>query len=278
LKMSQEHYMENVLERFDMSHCKPEKTPLPMNFEPRTATDEEFQIAKNLPYPAMVGSMMYAATVARPDLAYAANLLAKYITKWSEEHFRAAKHLLRYVRGTSDLCLSFQCHDDSPTLHGYVDADWGGCSDTTRSTTGYLTYVYGCLVGWRSKRQPTTALSTMEAELMASCDVVKQLKWLQYLLADLRVENTQPAVVWCDNQGAIQASANPGQHDRRKHIDIRGHFVMENVRSGAVVFQYVPTNDNPADMLTKSLKKIKVSACVDGMGMARMHLTSRDAV
>lgn len=147
LVISQEHYLENVLERFGMSDCKPEKTPLPMNFEARIATDDEYKDARDLPYPAMVGSIMYAASVSRPDLAYAANLLARYITKWSEEHYRATKHLLRYVAATPDLCLTFDCNTTMGILSGLVDADWAGDADTRRSTTGYLTYAFGCLVG-----------------------------------------------------------------------------------------------------------------------------------
>jgi hypothetical protein len=103
LAISQEHYLENVLDRFEMSDCKPERTPLPLNFEPKKANDQEHDTAKDRPYPAIVGSVMYAASVSRPDLAYAANLLARYITKWSEDHYRAAKHLLRYIRGKTDL-------------------------------------------------------------------------------------------------------------------------------------------------------------------------------
>jgi hypothetical protein len=244
LTISQEHYLEGVLDRFDMSASNSEKTPLPLNFEPTLATDGEHPSPKSLPYPAIVGSVMYAASVTGRDLAYAANLLARYITKWSNEHDRAAKHLLRYIRGTTDLCLTFEAGDKEEPLRALVDADWGGCAETKRSTTGYLSYVFNALVGFRSERQPTVALSTMEAELMAGCDVTKQLLWLRQLLTDLRIPLDGPSPVWCDNQGAIQASANPGQHDRRKHIDLRANFVMENVKASRVKFRYIPSDPN----------------------------------
>jgi hypothetical protein len=276
LTISQEHYIESVLDKFNMSTSKPEKTPLPTNFQPRNATDAEHSEARHHPYPAIVGSVMYAAAVSRPDLSFAANLLARYITKWSSEHYRAAKHLPRYLRGTADLGLTFEVGKDERPLSAMVDADWGGCSETRRSTTGYLTFLFGSLVGWRSKRQPTVALSTMEAELMAGCDVTKQLLWIRRLLVDLRITHDGPTPILCDNQGAIQASANPGQHDRRKHIDIRANFVLENVRGQSVVFKYVPTADNTADMLTKSLDKVKVEKFSTAMGLRRSHLLSRD--
>jgi hypothetical protein len=174
LWISQEHYVEGVLERFDMSNSFKTKTPLPSSFKARAATDEEHAEVAHLPYPSIVGSIMYAATISRPDLAFPANLLARYISKWNAEHYRAAKHLLRYLRGTSDLCLLFDADSSQRTVSGYVDADWGGCADTYRSTTGYLFKVHGSLVAWKSRRQSTFALSTTEAELMAEVDAAKQ--------------------------------------------------------------------------------------------------------
>lgn len=276
LTISQEHYIEHLLERFDMSNSNPSKTPLPSNFKANVATDQEHEAAKHLPYPTIVGSILYAATISRPDLAFAASLLARFISKWSEEHFKAAKHLLRYIRGTSDLCLTFDAEASERVVHGFTDADWGGCADTRRSTTGYLFKVWGGLVAWKSKRQPTVALSTMEAELMAGCDATKQAIWLRQILQDLRLPLDGPIRIFGDNQGAIASSSNPGQHDRSKHIGIRGNFVRERVKDGTVAFQYVSTNDNTADLLTKSLDVSKTDQFSKAMGLTRQHLDSRD--
>lgn len=120
LWISQEHYVEGVLERFDMTNAFKTKSPLPSNFKARVATDEEHAEVAHLPYPSIVGSIMYAATISRPDLAFPANLLARYISKWNAEHYRAAKHLLRYLRGTSDLCLLFDAESSQRTVSGYV--------------------------------------------------------------------------------------------------------------------------------------------------------------
>lgn len=116
LSISQEHYIEHMLARFDMSDCKPEKTPLPGNFLAKEPSDQEHAEAKHQPYPAIVVSIMYAASITRPDLAFPASLLARFITKWGPDHYRAAKHLLRYIRGTSDLCLTFDAAADKRTL------------------------------------------------------------------------------------------------------------------------------------------------------------------
>lgn len=272
LSISQEHYMEHMLARFDMTDCKPEKTPLPANFQARQPTDKEYDDARHHPYPAIVGSIMYASSISRPDLAFPASLLARFITKWGNEHYRAAKHLLRYIRGTTDLCLTFDANADERTLLGHVDADWGGCPDTRRSTSGYLMRVWNSLVAWKSRRQPTVSLSTMEAELMAGCDAVKQALWLRRLLTDMGFPPEGPVRLFCDNQGAISNAANPGQHDRRKHIDLRANFVLENVRGGQVAFEYIPTDDNPADLLTKALNDQKTNKFSDTMGLRRVQI------
>lgn len=277
LWISQEHYIENMLARFDASDIKGSKTPLPTNFVARISTDQEFQEARHQPYPAIVGSIMYAATVSRPDLAFPASLLARFITKWSDEHYRAARHLLRYVRWTSDLVLCFDAAASERTLQGWVDADWGGCPDTRRSTSGYLNKFFGGLVAWKSRRQPTVALSTMEAELLAACDVTKQAAWLRQLLGDLRIPLNGPMRIRCDNQGAIAAASNPGQHDKRKHIGLRANYVTDNVRGGVVAFDYVPGTDNAADMLTKPLNQHLVAKFAHDAGLRRLHLESRDA-
>ena len=170
LYISQEHYMEALLDRFDLSDCNPCKIPLPSGFRPLPATDDKFALAKHRPYPQIVGSILYASTVSRPDLAQPASVLSRFISKWNKSHYQAAKHLLRYIRGTSDLCLVFDGNCGKRIIQGYADAEWGGDLDTRRSTTGYLFRVYGGVVAWKSRRQPTFALSTTEAEYMASAD------------------------------------------------------------------------------------------------------------
>ena len=118
--MSQEHYLASILDRFDMTNCKPAKVPLPHGLSH----------VKDEPYQAMVGSLLYAATITRPDIAFAASLLARHASRWNLLHLQAARNLLRYIKGTLDLCLTFDPCDGKRILLGYADADWGGCLDT----------------------------------------------------------------------------------------------------------------------------------------------------
>ena len=136
-----------------MTDCNPARSPLLSGFRPIPASEEKHQAARHRAYPQAV-AILYASTVTRPDLSQAAGVLSH------ESRWTAAKHLLRYIRGTSDLCLTFTAESGDRIALGYADADWGGDLDTRRSTTGYVFKVYGGTVAWKSRRQPTVALST----------------------------------------------------------------------------------------------------------------------
>lgn len=235
------------------------------------ATDQEHELTQNQPYPKLVGSILYAATVTWPDLAHAASVLSRFISKWNESHWLAAKHCLKYIRGTSDLSLTFDAHSSKRVALGYVDADWGGDLDTRRSTTGYVFKVYGGLVGWKSKRQPTVALSTTEAEYMASADAAKQAIWLRLLLEDIGLGlGDQPLQLLNDNAGTIALSKNPVNHEKSKHIDMRHHFIQEKVEDKAISLAHVPSVENIADLLTKSLPAEAFVKLCHLLGMQRL--------
>jgi hypothetical protein len=274
LIISQEHYVEALLERFDMSSSNPVRTPLPASFMPKIATDQEFSDAKHLEFPKLAGSILYLSTITRPDIAYAAGVLARYISRWSIEHYKAAKHLLRYLRGTSDLCLSYDHEAGKRTLLGYADADWGGCQDTRRSTTGYLFKTFGGITSWRARRQPTVSLSTAEAEYMASADAAKQASWLRLLLTDLGYPQSEPTLLYNDNMGAILLSQNPVHHDRSKHISLRHHYLREQVGDKSLSLHHISSKDNQADLFTKNLSADLFNSLRTAIGMRQQPLNT----
>lgn len=163
-----------VLERFGMSDCKPASTPLSPNSKLIRSTDNEAAefAKKKLPYRNVVGSLMYLAQCTRPDLAHAVGTLSQHLDRPSNSHWEAALHVLRYVRGTTQLWIVFAASDDvvisrqksfkRPT--SLCDADWAGDPSTRRSTTGYIFVLAGGAISWRSRLQPTVALSSTEAE------------------------------------------------------------------------------------------------------------------
>jgi len=269
LYLSQEHYLESLLERFGMKNCHPAKTILPSDFKPTTPTDEEFELAKHLDFPSIAGGILYAASITRPDLAFSAGLLCRYISKWNETIYKAAKHVLRYIRGTSDLCLTYDGHGSQQILLGYADADWGGCLNTRRSTTGYIFQTYGGVVAWKSRRQASTALSTTHAELLATTDAARQVQWLRQLLEDLGMGMPPdlPVSIYNDNSGAVLLAQHPHDHKMTKHFDIRANYLREQRADNTILVEKVSTEKNLADILTKPLGSSQHQQLSDHIGL-----------
>ena len=167
-------------------------------------------------------------------------------------HYNHVKRVLRYLKGTLDHGLHI--YSSSPhTLTAYSDADWAGCPDTRRSTSGYCVFLGNNLISWSSKRQVTVSRSSAEAEYRAVAHAVAETVWLRQLLTDLCRPVQQATVVYCDNISAVYMSSNPVQHRRTKHIEIDIHFVREKVALGQVRVLHVPTTAQFADIFTKGL-------------------------
>jgi hypothetical protein len=198
---------------------------------------------------------MYIMLGTRADIAFAVLVLSRYLSNPTQSHLLAAKRVLRYLRGTADLALTYR--GDLQPLLGYTDADWGGDIETRRSTAGYLFNVGSGAISWSSKRQPTVALSSCEAEYMGETQATKEAIWLKRLLQELHVDRsqTQATIIFGDNQSAIALAKNPQFHARTKHIDIQHHFVREKQDEGLIDIRYISTAEQVADGLTKALPK-----------------------
>ena len=203
----------------------------------------------------------------RPDIAYAVGALARFMAKPTSVHWQAAKGVVRYLAGTVELGITFGASKDAG-LQGYCDADYAGDIDTRRSTTGFVFVLYGGAVTWCSKRQPTVAASTTEAEYMAAAMAVKEGLWLRKVLADLHVEFEGVVTIKGDNQSTLKLLRNPISSMRSKHIDVAHHFARERVMRKEVAFTYISTQMMVADVFTKALPESKHAFCRAGMGMA----------
>ena len=138
-------------------------------------------------------------------------------------------------------------------LHGYSDSDWGNDPNDRRSITGWVFLLHHGAVSWQSCKQPTVALSSVEAEYMASTQATREAVWWRAFLTELGLPPTSATTIHSDSQGAIALDKNPEHHKRTKHIDIQHHYVREQVTAGTVVLPYISTKDMVADILTKPL-------------------------
>jgi hypothetical protein len=180
----------------------------------------------------------------------------------------AAKTLLRYLSGTTDLRLTFSgsTGDKGHSLAIYTDSDYAACPDTRKSVSGYVITLNGGAVDWRSKKQTTVTLSTTEAEYVAASGAARETLWFRQLARTLDLQVPR-YTIYADNQSMLKLAKNPILSARSKHIDIIHHFLRERVARGEVSFTYVPTDKMLADILTKALPKIKHLECCKALGL-----------
>lgn len=252
IKVSQKRYLSKVLERFDMLNCKPRSTPAEQKLE----SDEDEEEVDSKSYREIIGSLVYAMVLTRPDICWIVTRLSQFLSKPRRSHWTAAKHVLRYLKGTLDYEMCFKkCPKLS--LSGFSDADWGNGEDR-RSVTGYCFSMdpKGPFISWKSRKQPTVALSTCEAEYMALAASVQEALYLRQLIRSLAPDiPCEKVLINEDNQGTIALANNPVNHKRAKHIDIRYHFIRDEIRRGRIVLKYCPTQDMVADVFTKPAVK-----------------------
>jgi Reverse transcriptase (RNA-dependent DNA polymerase) len=180
--MDQSHYIQQVLEKFNMEQANPCFTPMDTNLkltkEMQPKTEEDKTAMRKIPYRELVGSLMYVMVGTRPDIAFAVSCLSKYMENPGEQHWAAAKRVLRYLQGTKKTGLVYYSTGNL-TVEGFCDADWAGDLSDRKSTSGYVFIQAGGAVSWKSKRQLTVALSTAEAEYMATANATSEALWLR---------------------------------------------------------------------------------------------------
>jgi len=164
----------------------------------------------------------------------------------------ALKRVFCYLRRTTNLGLTFRGTGD---LHMYSDSNWASNTIDHCLITGYILYFGSAPISWSSRKQPTVALSTIEAEYMALAKATCKTIWLQKLSSELGIPTNSPTTILIDNQSAMRFVENPIFHACSKHIDIRHHFVCERLASNEVILNYCASKENVADMFTKPLAK-----------------------
>nr|KYP53356.1 Retrovirus-related Pol polyprotein from transposon TNT 1-94 [Cajanus cajan] len=271
LFLSQQKYIERLLDRFNMNNCKPVSTPLAAHFKLSSdlcpQTKEEMERMSHVPYASAVGSLMYAMVCTRPDLAYAVSMVSRYMHNPGKDHWSAVKWIFRYLKGTSNIGLVFDRNKATTNnVAGFVDSDYGGDLDRRRSLSGYIFTLCNSAISWKASLQSIAALSTTEAEYVSATEGVKEALWIRGLVKELGL--TQDVLtVFCDSQSAIHLTKNSRYHDKTKHIDVKHHFIRDIVTIGEVLLQKVHTSENPADMLTKPLPNAKFQHCLGLVGL-----------
>ena len=163
-------------------------------------------------------------------------------------------------------------------LSGYTDADWAGSPYDRRSTSGYSFTLGTGAVSWSSKKQPTVALSSNEAEYRGAALAACEIDWLCTLLHSLDIVVDYAVVLYCDNMSSIKLSSNPVFHARTKHIEVHYHFIREKVIAGEIDLQHVSTTMQVADIFTKSLGTEEFQQFRNSLGVMSIDVSLRGSV
>ncbi|MBW0560485.1 hypothetical protein O181_100200 [Austropuccinia psidii MF-1] len=257
-----------------MADCRPSPTPLVTNEHLIPATSEEILKLKELKinFRSAIGSINYLSSATQPDLSFAVSTLSQYLEYPGIQHWHAFLHVLHYLKGTQDLGISYSGNLPKGIV-AWSDANWGNCRATRRSFTGFLATFHGCLILWKTQKQPSVSTSTAEAEYKALCDLTSKLLWLKQWCQEANLfVSAEPITVWDDNQSCINtANSNCNFNNKRmKHVDIQLPFIKEVVKSATIVLKYMPSCEMLADYLTKLVSKVSLIKALKGLGIVRI--------
>ncbi|XP_025817673.1 uncharacterized protein LOC112894247 [Panicum hallii] len=262
--LHQHQYALDILERADMQDCRPCSTSVDTNGKLSAASGTTLSADDASSYRSIVGALQYM-TMTRPDIQFAVQQACLYMHAPTTDHQALVKRILRYIRGTSSLGLHL-CRSSKLDLVAFSDADWAGCPDTRRSTSGFCIFLGDAMVSWSSKRQTTVSRSSAEAKYRGVANAVAKCTWLRQVLEELGFNQAKATVVFCDNVSACYLSTNPVHHRPMKQIELDVHFVREKVALGQCQVLHVPTTQQFADAMTKGLptrfEEFRTSTCV----------------
>ncbi|XRB25419.1 retrovirus-related Pol polyprotein [Pseudoscourfieldia marina] len=253
--LTQDLYMSKILERFGFtSAAKSATTPL-AHGTTLTRADEEDAEARHLAQQ-FVGAILYAAVISRPDLSSTVRAMSHVMSKPPSNFEACKKHVLRYLSGTINRGIKYNTNSNVPLkLIGYCDASWGDNHENRRSTSGYIFFLNGGPISWASYLQTTVALSTVESEVMALTEAIKEAIYIRRLLESLGAAQEGPTIIYTDSTGAEALVDHPTSHRRTKHIEIRREFIKFHIGHETVKIERVSTKDQLADILTKPLRQ-----------------------
>jgi transposase InsO family protein len=262
--IDQVDYLYKVLQRFKLINAKTVPTPLPEGYQPLPNKDppnpelcSQFQ--------QVIGSLLYIMIGTQPDIAYAVTKLSQFAANPNKDHLDRAMYICHYLLGTSDYALVYDGKSDGGLL-AYADSDWASDPITRKSTTGYLVKLANGVFCWNSRVQKSIVLSSTEAEYMLLADTSRQLVWIRSLFEEIGII-LAPIPLCSDNQGSIFLASNPVQEKCIKHIDIRYHYIREVIRAKKIELFFIEGSENPADLFTKNLGRIKFQKFREQLGL-----------
>lgn len=269
VRLDQQSYIEQILDEFGMGDCKPVSTPISPSVKLDDVNGSLLGRSDHKQFRRLIGRLTFLVIATRPDIAFAVNQLSQYLAEPRKLHLAAAKHVLRYIKGTISHGLTFSAKGRQG-LCAYADSAYAN-SARSRSTTGFVICINSAPVTWSSRKQSITAQSSTEAEYIAISEAAKQAIWTRHFLYAIgkgSVYRHAPTTIYEDNQGAIKIADNPVNHPKTKHIAVRYHAIRDHVSNGEICLRHLPTEKMIADGLTKAANHTAQRQLVDGLKLA----------
>jgi hypothetical protein len=256
IEMTQPKFIDQLLKEFNMQEANGAQSPSAGNL---IFSKREDEAKCPGPYESIVGSLNYLSETTRPDIRYIVSRLARFRADPGITHWNAAKRVLRYIKQTVNRRVILR-RSKEWSLKCYTDAEWASDIDDRKSTCGYVIYLNGNLFVWKSVKQKSVAMSSMEAEVMGLSIGIREVLYWKYLLSELGVY-IKPEV-FTDNQAAISFVKSFKNRPLTKHISVRYHFIKDAYGKDMFSLHYVRSSENPADQMTKPLSGQKYDTLV----------------
>ncbi|RVW37844.1 Retrovirus-related Pol polyprotein from transposon RE2 [Vitis vinifera] len=260
--LSQRKYALDILEEIGMLDCKPIDTPMDQNV--KLVPEQGEPLGDPGRYRRLVGKLNYL-TITRPNISFPVSVVSQFLQSPCDSHWDAVIRILRYIKSTPGQGVLYENRGHTQVV-GYTDADWAGSPTDRRSTSGYCVFIGGNLISWKSKKQDVVVRSSAEAEYRAMALATCELIWLKHLLRELRFGNDEQMKLICDKQATLHIASNPVFNERTKHIEVDCHFIREKIASGCVATSFVNSNDQLANIFTKSLRGPRIKYICNKLG------------
>jgi hypothetical protein len=269
IAINQSAFIDYIIADTGLTNAKSTGSPLDPSL-PLLKAKPGDKMANEKYYGHVTGSLNHLAIYTRPDIVFAVSKLSQFNSAPTATHLTAALHVVRYLKGTCDLCLVYKRQPNTDVV-GYSDADWGSDPIDRISFTGYAFVVHGGLVTWSSHKQSTIANSTMQSEYMALSEASREAVARAQFFEELNIPS-MPVVVLSDNEAALDlADGTTTNHRKSKHIDIRYHQVRHFVQEGKVEVSHIASEYQIADIFTKALGPQRHQFLVNLMGMRNLY-------
>ncbi|KAJ9560810.1 hypothetical protein OSB04_005970 [Centaurea solstitialis] len=272
ISIKQSGYANKILTKARMLDCN--ETKIPMDPGTKLIKTEGGELVDATKYRSLIGCLRYLLHT-RPDLSYSVGLLSRFMQEPKEQHMKAIRQVLRYIKGTLNFGITYKKKGGCKLL-GYSDSSYGINTEEGKGTTGIVFYFGNSPISWNSQKQPTVALSSCESEFMAATVAACQALWLQRLLSALTGWKEEKVTIKVDNKSAIALMKNPVFHGRSKHIDTKYHFIRECVEKNQIEVEHVSGDLQRADILTKALARIKFADMRELLGVKNLKEKERD--